>query len=291
VSTRSKAEIWLIVVTFIWGATFVIVKQALTNASPLVFIAGRFTLAGVVLFLVLGWKKLDLHSLRPAAALGVLLFLGYIFQTWGQEYTTPSRCAFITGFSVILVPLILAGMGVRLRFGSVAGALLGLAGIYFLLAPSSNQPINRGDVLTLIGSIAFAFYIVLVGVYAERYSFIQLAPAQILAVGFLAYIGLPFVPERRFDLTPGLAAAIVVTALFPTALAFAVENWGQRYVPAAHAALIFALEPVFAAITSFLVIDERLGGRVLAGSALILAGMIVSEAWGGGGARPPGAPV
>jgi drug/metabolite transporter (DMT)-like permease len=245
------------------------------------FIAGRFTLAGVALFLTLGWKKLDWRRLGPAAILGVLLFLGYIFQTWGLEYTTPTKCAFITGFSVVLVPLIMALMGVRLRVASVAGAILALAGIYFLVSPSGHGPVNRGDMLTLLGAVAFAFYIVWVGIYAERHSFIELAPAQILIVGFLAYLALPFDPARRLNLTTGLAVAIAVTAVFATAFAFAVQNWAQRYIPAAHAALIFALEPVFAALTSLAALGERLGTRVILGSALILTGIVLSEEWGG----------
>jgi drug/metabolite transporter (DMT)-like permease len=280
-SIKLKAEILLVVVTFFWGATFVIVKQALNSASPLVFIAGRFTLAGVALFCVLGWRKLDRRRLGAALVLGVLLFLGYIFQTWGQEYTTPSKCAFITGFSVVLVPLIMALGGVRLRVASVAGALFGLAGIYFLISPSGHDPINRGDALTLMGAVAFAIYIVWVGVYAQRYTFVELAPAQIIIVGFLAYMALPFDAGRRFDLTAGLAAAIAVTAIFATAFAFAVQNWAQRYIPASHAALTFALEPVFAALTSFWVLKERLGGRVLLGSAFVLTGIVISEGWGG----------
>ncbi|HTV53577.1 MAG TPA: DMT family transporter [Terriglobia bacterium] len=280
-SIRSKAEILLVLVTFFWGATFVIVKQALINASPLVFIAGRFTLAGVALFCALGWRRLERRRLGAALVLGFLLFLGYVFQTWGQEYTTPSKCAFITGFSVVLVPLIMALMGERLRVASVAGAAFGFAGIYFLVSPSGHDPINRGDMLTLVGAVAFAIYIIWVGAYAKRYSFVELAPAQIIVVGFLAYIVLPFDPHRRFNLTVGLAGAIAVTAIFATAFAFAVQNWAQRYIPASHAALIFALEPVFAALTSFWVLNERLGGRVLLGSALVLAGIMVSEEWVG----------
>src|SRR5487761_188900 len=111
---RSKAEILLVVVTMFWGVTFVIVKEALNDASPLVFIAGRFTLAGILLWFAVGEWKLKRRSLGPAMALGALLFVGYFFQTWGQEYTTPSKCAFITGFSVVLVPLIVAVMGASL---------------------------------------------------------------------------------------------------------------------------------------------------------------------------------
>lgn len=278
-SLRSKAEILLLVVTFIWGATFVIVKQALNDASPLVFVAARFIVAGALLFLFVGRGKPDRKALIPAFILGVFLFLGFFFQTWGQEYTTPSKCAFITGFSVILVPLIVALRGAPLRRASLIGAFLGLAGIYFLVSPSTIQGVNRGDVLTLAGAFGFAIYIVLVEVYARRFSFVDLAPAQILIVGVLALVGLPFDPGRKFHWTAGLAAAIAVTAVLATAFAFAVQNWAQKYVPAAHTALIFAFEPVFAALTSYAVLEERLGNRVLLGSALILAGMVVSECW------------
>ncbi|MGH9445456.1 MAG: DMT family transporter [Terriglobia bacterium] len=280
-SKRAQAELLLLLVTAIWGATFVVVKEALRDASPLVFIAGRFTVAGILLFLTLGWRKLNLRCLGPAAVLGLLLFLGYVFQTWGLVYTTPSKCAFITGFSVILVPVIMPLAGVRLRPGSAAGGLLGIAGIYFLLSPSGAQGINRGDWLTLLGAIAFAAYIVMVDVYARSYSFVQLAPAQLLFTGILAYATLPFDPHPHFNLTAALAGAIAVTAVFATAFAFGVQNWAQRFVPAAHTALIFAFEPVFAALTSFWFMNERLGARILIGATLILAGMIVSEAWGG----------
>lgn len=279
-SIRSRAEILLVVVTFFWGATFVVVKQALADASPLVFIAARFLVAGGLLFLVIGRHKPDPRALQPSLVLGVVLFGGYALQTWGQEYTTASKCAFITAFSVILVPVILALMGIPLSGASVVGALLGLMGIYLLVAPSGLGSVNRGDLLSLGGAVAFALYIVLVGRYSRDYSYQDLAPAQILLIGVIACAGLPLPHSWRVNWTAGLLAAIALTAVFSTAFAFAVQNWAQRYVPPAHAALIFALEPVFAALTSYVVVKERLGGKVLLGSALILAGMVVSEMWG-----------
>ncbi|SRR5579871_37809 len=279
-SHRLKAEILLVTITFIWGATFIIVKEALNDASPLVFLAARFTLAGVLLFFILGRGRVTSKVLRPAIVLGFFLFLGYFFQTWGQEYTTPAKCAFITGFSVILVPLIVMFRGSPLGRPGFAGAFLGLGGIYLLVLPSGLRAMNRGDVLTLLGAIGFAVYIVLVDTYTHQYSIIQLAPMHILTVGGLAMLGLPLDPGRRLHLTPGLILAVAVTAIFATSFAFAIQIWAQRYVPAAHTALIFALEPVFAALTSYWVLGEQLGHRVLLGSALILAGMIISEGWG-----------
>ncbi|MGH9407328.1 MAG: DMT family transporter [Terriglobia bacterium] len=287
IRTRSKAEILLVIVTFFWGATFVVVKEALADASPVAFIAARFLVAGGLLVLVFGRRRLSRRALGPSLVLGLLLFAGYVFQTWGQEYTTPSKCAFITAFSVVLVPLILVFVDAPLRWGSAAGALMGLGGIYLLVVPSGAGGLNRGDVLTLFAATAFAVYIVLLERYSRAHSFVDLAPAQILLVGVLGGLAWPLGIGWRIHWTGYLAAAVLLTAVFATAFAFAVQNWAQRYVPAAHAALIFALEPVFAALVSVVIIHERLGSRLLIGSALILAGVGVSERWGSGTGREP----
>jgi drug/metabolite transporter (DMT)-like permease len=267
-------------VTLIWGATFVVVKGALSDASPLPFIAVRFTLAGVLLLLLMGRGQADRQALVPGFVLGIFLFAGYLFQTTGLLYTTPSKSAFITGSAVILVPFMQVLHGFRLRGATIAGALLGLGGIYFLVLPSGLHAVNRGDVLTLFCALSFAIHIVLVGSYTRQFSFRHLVPVQILAVGLLAAAALPLKPDFRLVWTVGLILALLLTATLATGFAFAVQNWAQQFTPPAHTALIFALEPVFAALTSRLVIGERFGGKVFLGAALILAGMVVSEIWG-----------
>ena len=287
---RALAELLLVLITLIWGATFVVVKGALNDASPLPFIAIRFTLAGILLLLVLARGRIDREALVPGLILGIFLSVGYGCQTWGLLSTTPSKAAFITGFSVILVPLLMVFWGFPLRGGSLVAGAFGLAGLYFLFAPSgpsgpSGLPgiggVNRGDLLVLLGAVAFAVQIVLVGVYTRRVSFLHLVPVQILTVGLLAAVAWPLSPRPVLHLTPRLIVAVIVTAVFATAFAFSVQNWAQQFTPPAHTALIFALEPVFAAITSRLALGEHLGKRVVIGSALILAGMLFSEIWGG----------
>lgn len=285
-SQRAKAELLLVVVTMVWGCTFVVVKSALSLASPLPFLAVRFTLAGLLLTLVLTRGRMDLRALSAGVILGFFLFTGYLFQTWGLVYTTASKSAFITGFGVILVPFVQVFHGFHLRSATVLGALLGFAGIYFLVLPSGLDSVNRGDILTLGGAMSFAVHIVLVGSYTRRYSFRHLVPTQVLTAGALATLALPFDREMRMDWSPGLVAALLVTALLATGFAFSVQNWAQQFTPPAHTALIFALEPVFAALTSRVVLGEHLGGKVLLGSALILGGMVVSELWGGTAPAP-----
>jgi len=280
-SQRLKAELLLVLTAMIWGGTFVVVKDALGHATPLAFLAVRFTLAGVLLFVFMYRGQLSGAVMARGLLLGIFLFAGYLFQTTGLLYTTPSKSAFITGFSVILVPFLQVLHGFRLRTAMVAGAGLGLVGIYLLVLPRGLAAVNRGDVLTLVASCAFAVHIVLVGVYTRRHSFRQLVAIQILAVGLLAFSSWPLDLPFRLNWTVGLVAALAVTAVLATGLAFSVQNWAQQFTPPSHTALIFALEPVFAALTSWMFLHERLGGRLFVGSALILAGMVISELWGG----------
>ena len=280
-SKRTKAELLLVVATFFWGATFVIVKGALADTSPLLFIALRFLLAGLLMWLLMARGRIGRQAFLSSLLLGTVLFAGFAFQTWGLLYTTPSRSAFVTGFSVILVPLISHFSGYRLGRGNAAAAALGLAGLYFLVLPSGIGTVNRGDLLTLLGAVSFAIHIVLLGTWSRRISFMQFAPGQIMVVGMIAILAVPFAPAPALHWTGRLVFAIAVTAVFATAFAFSAQVWAQQYTPPAHAALIFALEPVFALLTSLIVTGEHLGGKEVLGFALILAGMVVSERWGG----------
>jgi drug/metabolite transporter (DMT)-like permease len=283
---RTKAEFSLAAITAIWGFTFVIVKGALADASPLPFLAVRFLLAGILLLVILGRGRVGRGTILPGSIMGVFLFGGYLFQTWGLVYTTPSKSAFLTGFSVILVPLIMMLLGQKLGPATLLGAVLGLGGIYLLVAPSGMGGVNLGDIFTLVGATSFAVHIVLVGRYTKRFSFLHLVPVQILAVGLLASAAMVVFPAQKWHFSARLAVAILVTAVLATGVAFSVQNWAQQYTPPAPTALIFALEPVFAAISSWLVVGEHFRGRTLAGAGLILAGMVVSEIWGARVASP-----
>lgn len=282
-SQRSKAEILLVATTFIWGSSFVIVKGALADAAPFAFLSVRFILAGLVMFAFMARGRLPRATLVPSLVLGTVLFTGYAFQTWGLTLTTPSKSSFITGFSVIMVPLIGLLHGQSLRAANFAGAGLGFLGLYFLVVPTGMGNVNRGDLLTLIGAAAFSFHIVLVGIYTRRHSFLHLAPGQIMVVAVLATLAIPFAPSTVIHWTSRLIFAIVATALFATAFAFSTQVWAQQYTPPAHTALIFALEPVFAALASRLILNEHLGGKALWGAGFVLAGMVISEIWGGSG--------
>jgi drug/metabolite transporter (DMT)-like permease len=286
VSTRLKADLALAACTLVWGATFVLVKSALHDASVFVFIATRFVIA-TALMAAIFWRplrKTTRAEIRAGVSLGLLMFSGYVFQTVGLLSTTPSKAAFITGSSVVMVP-ILHGIFWKSRIGAWvwAGVAAALVGLYLLTVPKSGfAGLNRGDLLVGGCAVAFALHILFVGHFSPKHSVGALSFHQVAATAALSLIALPIVTFThwepfRFRLSPELLLALVVTAAFATAFAFSVQVWAQKHTTPSHTAILFSLEPVFAGLTSFLFFGERLSTRSLIGAALILAGIVLAE--------------
>lgn len=279
----------LVLMTLIWGSTFVLIKAALRDASALTLNAVRMSLAAVLLA---AYYRRELRTLtRPAfimgCTVGLFLFLGYAFQTTGLRLTTPSKSAFLTGVSTVLVPLVLVIFWrTRIRLWRAVGIALAFVGLFLMTVPGGRQgladfaKVNLGDVLSFFCAIAFAFQIVFLGRATQRYRFEQIAVLQISLAAVLTSISAPFLEHPHFRPTGTVIACVLITGIFGTALAFTVQAWAQQFTPATHAALIFTLEPVFAWLTSFVILGERLGMRAGAGALLILAGVLISEVFG-----------
>ncbi len=272
-----------------WGATFVLVKDSLADASLFVFLALRILIATAVLVLIYGreLRRVGASGWRAGALMGCFMFAGYAFQTAGLALTTPSKAAFITGFFVVFVPILLALFGARrVPVWVWIGALAAFAGLYFLAVPASGLgALNRGDPLVLACALMFALHVISIGHYSTRYSPGALALLQVATTALFTLLCVPLFAligaERpRVLWTPGLILAVVVTGIFATAIAFSVQVWAQQYTSVSHAAIIFTLEPVFAGLTSFVFYHERLGMRALAGAALILGGILIAELFG-----------
>jgi len=285
-SRRFRADASLVLATMLWGATFVVVKDALDYASVFAFLALRFALATGLMAVIFrrALQQLDRHQIRAGALIGSLLFAGYVFQTSGLMYTTPSKAAFITGFGVVLVPVFSAVFwGRRINRWVWAGALAALLGLYFLTVPPEGlRELNRGDLLVLACAAVFALHIIVVGRYSARHpvgalSFLQVATTGVLTVLMLPLVSLTAWEPFRVNWSTSLVFAVLITAVFATAICFSIQVWAQQYTTATHTAIIFTLEPVFAAITSYLLLSERLGVRALLGAALILAGILLAE--------------
>ena len=272
-----KADLALFTNTLIWGATFVLVKDALHDVSPMVYLALRFALAGIALTLVYG-RKLERRSLRGAAIAGCLLFLGYVFQTTGLQFTTPSKSAFYTSLSIPLVPL-LASIVYRKapRAVELAGIVVASIGMLLLTTDGSRVVWDKGSLLSLLCAVAFAGHIVVVGFFADRLSFETVATVQVLTAALLAAATFSFLETPRLRWSTPVIAAVVVTALLATALAFTIQAWAQQHTTATRTALIYTLEPVWAWLTSRILTGEHLSISAGIGGVLILAGVLLAE--------------
>jgi drug/metabolite transporter (DMT)-like permease len=275
----ATADAVLVVTTAVWGASFVVVKDALVLADPVTFLALRFALGALALTLVARGALANRVLWRSGGLLGVLLFLGFVTQTAGLQFTTPSRSGFLTGLSVLLVPFVSLLLFRRWPSPPVLlGVVLAAAGLWFLtggLSGSSAQT-EWGDLLTIGCAVAFAFYIVLLEPAAKRFAPVPLVASQLWTVAALSTAALPFVP-RHLAATPEFWGAVVFAGLLSSAGCILAQTWAQARTTAVRAALIFALEPVFAASYSVLVGRERLGGRELAGGSLIVLGIVAAE--------------
>jgi len=273
-----RAELALVVVTIIWGTTFVVVKSALAEVSTYLFLALRFTLAALVLG-VLYRHSIQRRSFVAGLLAGCLLFGAYVFQTLGLELTTPSKSAFITSLSIPLVPLL--GSIVyrnRPRLFEVVGILIASFGMALMTLPPGKFEISRGDLLTLMCAITFALHIVVIGHFAPINGFAPLAVIQTMVAAGLGVATFWFAEPVRFHFTPAVAGAVVATGLLATALAFTAMAWAQQYTSPVRTALIFALEPVVAWFTSYLLTGELLTNRAKIGAGLIFGGILLVEA-------------
>ncbi|HWR34801.1 MAG TPA: DMT family transporter [Clostridia bacterium] len=286
-SRSVKAHILLVLITFIWGVTFVVIKNALDDATPLLFNAIRMVLAAAALVLCFRreFKVMTRASVVAGIVVGIFLWLGYEFQTTGLKLTSASKSAFLTGMSVVLVPIILAvGWRKKLNHWSTLGVIAAFVGLYLMTVPANGagdvfslEGVNLGDLLTLGCAIAFAFQIIMVGRTTVKYRFEQIVVVEAITCAVLMVFTVPLLETPHIVWSQQVVWAILVTGLLGTAAAWTVQAWAQQFTPPTHTALIFALEPVFAVLTSYVVLGERLGIRAGVGSALILAGVLISE--------------
>jgi drug/metabolite transporter (DMT)-like permease len=278
------AELVLASVTLFWGATFPIVKQAITEMPVMAFLWVRFAIAALLLALIAGrsgLSTLDRRGWRLGILLGTLLFLSYLFQTFGLERTSSANTGFLTGLGVIWVPL-MAGPILKkpAAFGSKIGVGLALLGL-FMLTWHTPWMINFGDFLVVVCSLFIALHIIGLDAFTRGYdgralTFVQIATMAVLScLGSLAYEPVSWPASW----TGSLIFAFVITSVFATAYAFWAMTTFQNRTTPTRAALVYTLEPVFAAIFSVWLAGDRLSATGWFGGLLIVAGMIVAEVW------------
>jgi drug/metabolite transporter (DMT)-like permease len=274
-----RADLALVFNTFVWGSTFILVKRALDDSSAILFVALRFLIAT----LVIAWlfrRRLyrDRVAIRGGLLAGICLFAGYAFQTAGLKLTTPSKAAFLTGLSIVMVPL-LNSLVYRVypHVSEAVGVVLATVGMGLMTLQGDTGGVSRGDFLVILGALAFAGHIVTLGHYSRIAPFESLAVWQLATTAALGMATLWWMEKPFLRPTPIWWFALLVSSLISTALAFTIQAWAQQVTSATRAALIFGLEPVFAWGFSYVLMGERLPWQAAVGAVLILAGILVAE--------------
>ncbi|MDZ5608829.1 DMT family transporter [Bacillus pseudomycoides] len=283
------APLALLFVSFIWGSTFVVVQNAMSFVGPFTFNGVRFLFAGIILLFVqfMFSKKTSKqevqHSSIAGLIVGFFLFIGYLLQTFGLLYTTSSKAGFLTGLSIVMVP-ILSFIFLKQRATPfiILGITAATAGLYLLTAGDSFQ-LNIGDILVLGCAIAFAAHILINGVFSKKISPLLLSTSQVLSVGIFSSI-CAFLFEdwgKLFSISlwtnSAFLFALLATSVFATSIAFFIQTAAQKYTSPTRVAIIFAMEPVFAALTGVLIANEKLSISAVLGCLCIFLGMIFVE--------------
>ena len=265
----------LVAVTAVWGWTFVVVQDAISVYGVIPFLAVRFVLAGAALTPIYA-AKLTRRSLIVGGGIGAVLAAGYLFQTTGLLFTSPTNSGLITGLFVVFAPL-----ADRLLFGAnlsrqvVLAVALSLVGMG-LLAGGGPEGANWGDLLTLLCAAALGLHIALLSRYAASHDAGALTLAQILSMALLFFIVWPFF--ATVSLPPSeVWVALLVTGLLASAGAFLVQTTVQQHIPAARTAIILTMEPVFAALFGYWLAGDRLVAVQILGALMILSALVIGE--------------
>ena len=272
---RLLYSLLLVGITAVWGWTFVVVQDAIALYGVLPFLAARFAIAAAALA-PFSASKVTKKMLAVGAGIGLVLALGYLFQTLGLLFTTPTNSGLITGLFVVFAPLsdrLLFGTRfARLVLAAVALSLLGMA----LLAGGGPDGTNLGDLLTLLCAAALGLHIALLSRYAPGHDAGGLAFAQILVMALVFGLAWPVFepvtwPPRE------VWVALLVTGLLASAGAFWAQTFVQQKIPAARTAVILTMEPVFAALFGYWLAEDRLVTVQILGASLILSALVAGE--------------
>ncbi|GAB2517426.1 DMT family transporter [Microbulbifer agarilyticus] len=289
---QAKAELLLLLAALFWGVAFVPQKIAMAHIEPLAFNAWRFFLGGLLLIPIVYWLGARreqvameagsdvLHSWRKClpggAVLGFWLFLGAALQQVSLLYTTAGRAGFITGFYLLLVPIIGLSLGHKTNRWTWAGVALALIGLYWL-ADFSEEAQLIGDLMVFASAFVFAIQVLSADYLVHRYDALRLAAIQFLVCGVLSAIASLLIEQPTLQAALDAAWPIAYMMIFSTAIAFTFQLLGQRNAAPSHATVIMSLESVFAVAAGWLFLNELLSAKELVGCGLMLAGMFVSH--------------
>lgn len=277
---RLKADLTLLLIALIWGSAFVAQRVAAQVGSVYLFNAARYLLAALI---VLPFVKRNRFSPYPRGQYkwmlvsGIVLFAGSAMQQLGVVYTTAGNAGFITSLYVVLVPIVLFLLWrERVHWISIAAVVLAGVGAFFL-STEGRFEVRAGDALEIVSALFWTLHVIILGKYAAKFEALSFSVGQLIVSG-LFNLAVGIFVEKLPPLSLSLLGAVAYTAFFALALCYTLQIWAQRHTPPADAALILSLESVFAVLSGWLLLEERLSGIQVLGCTLIFVAVLMSQA-------------
>jgi drug/metabolite transporter (DMT)-like permease len=278
-SPARLAEVALIGIAAVWGLTFVMVQDAIAELPPFAFLSYRFMAAAAIVAVVF-WRPLRAlppEGWRAGLVMGAFLTAGYVAQTLGLEHTTASNAGFITGLFVVLTPAFGALLfGLRPPRAAWLAAAVSALGLVLLSGVGGDFRLS-GDGVVFLCACAFAFHILVTARAVERFDVAALVAVQLGACGLFCLLAAGIGGDLETPRGSTVWSALIVTALFASALGFLVQSYAQQHAPPSRTALILAAEPAFAGLFGYVLQDERLSAVALMGALLILAAIVLVD--------------
>lgn len=281
---RFKADLTLLLVSIIWGSAFVAQRVAGQMGSVYLFNGVRYLLAALV---VLPFAIKASRATNPASivsreqykwmfGVGSVLFGGSAVQQLGLLYTTAGNAGFITSLYVVLVPVVLFLIW-REKVHWISIVAVALAGVgAFFLSTAGRFEVHAGDVIELLGVLFWTLHVIMLGKYASRFEPLSFSVGQLIVCGLLN-LGVGIFTEISLPTSMPFLAAIAYTAFFSLGLCYTLQIWAQRHTPPADAALILSLESVFAVLSGWLILNEKLALIQVFGCVLIFVAVFLSQ--------------
>lgn len=271
-------------VSLTWGLSFPLIKLGLLYSSPFTFVLLRFALTTLIFSLIFIKKltKFRFEDIKYGLYLGIFIFFGFLTQTSGLKYTSASNSAFITGTNIVILPFVqILILKSKPRFENVLGIIVVMLGLYFL-TNMHGDALNIGDLITMLCAVSFAFYIVYLDKFSQKYDLNALVFGQFAATLVLSLLSVIFIEKYFFeDLTitvnNTLIGSLIFNAVFNTLLGIYLSNKFQRFTTPVRAGLIYNLEQVFAVISAYFILSEMMSGTQMLGAGIMIIGVLISE--------------
>ncbi len=278
----NKYKVALFACAFVWGFGYVAMDHLITTSSPMMAIALRFIGAALIMYIVsfTTINKTMLKNITPSLILGVVLFVAFLFQTYGLTLTSTSKNAFLTATNVIWTPIIVSIFyKYKVSKNVIIGCALMVVGVGFVSLDGLSK-FNLGDILTLIGAFFFAIHIIFINKFARKGNVDSLVFGQLLTTGILALISTLIIGQNTIVLGREFIISFLFVIIFSTALCFYLQNYGLSHVESSQGAIILSLESMFGVIAAMIIDHERVNLITLVGFLIMFSAILIAEKGG-----------